>query len=95
MQFVIYGWDGTDEQAPQRRQATRPAHLEGVKQLKAQGHLLFAGAMLDDQEQMRGSTMVVDFESREALQNWLDQEPYILQSVWQKIEIHPFRVANV
>lgn len=93
MQYLIYAWDGTDEGAQERRQNIRPFHLEGAKKLKANGNFIIGGAMLDENGNMKGSTMIVEFSNEEELKKWMDEEPYITQGVWQKIEVHPFRVA--
>lgn len=93
MQYLIYAWDGTDEGAQERRQNIRPFHLEGAKKLKANGNFIIGGAMLDEKGNMKGSTMIVEFSNEEELKKWMDEEPYITQGVWQKIEVHPFRVA--
>ena len=55
----------------EKRLATRPAHLARLQQLDAEGRLIVAGAMPKDpsnpQAGFYGSTMIVDFDSREAL----------------------------
>lgn len=94
-QYLIYAWDGNDSEAVERRQQVRPLHLEGARQLKQTGNFVIGGAMLNDEGAMRGSMMVVQFETEEELRSWMDQEPYIQKGVWQKIEIHPFRVAKI
>jgi uncharacterized protein len=94
-QYVIHAWDGTDEKALERRMAARPAHFDGARKLKAEGHFVLGGAMLNTEGKMIGSTMVLQFESKEQLQQWIDSEPYITGKVWEKIDIHPFRVADV
>lgn len=94
-QYIVYGWDGTDDQALDRRMKVRPAHFEGAARLKASGNFILGGAMLDDNGRMIGSTMVLQFESRDQLQQWLDEEPYVTGGVWENVEIHPFRVAQV
>lgn len=94
-QYLIYAWDGTDELALDRRMNIRPTHLEGAKALKEKGQFLIGGAMLNEAGQMAGSMMVVQFETEEQLQHWLDHEPYITGKVWENIQVIPFRVANV
>lgn len=94
-QYIIYAWDGTDEQAPERRMSIRPAHFDGARKLKSAGNFIIGGAILNDEEKMIGSMMVVQFETKEQLQQWLDTEPYITGKVWQKIDIRPFKVADV
>ena len=93
MQFLVLARDGTDAEAPARRAAARPAHFDGVRALKAAGHLVIGGARLDAAGGMIGSMMVVDFPDRAALDAWLAIEPYAVGGVWREVEVHPFRVA--
>ena len=94
-QYLIYAWDEDDEQALERRMNARPAHLNGARQLKTNGNYVLGGALLNDDKKMIGSTMVVQFETPEQLKEWMDNEPYIVNKVWKKIEVHPFKVADV
>ncbi len=94
-QYLIYAWDGTDAEAMERRMKTRPDHFISAKQLKASNNFIIGGALLDEQGEMKGSMMLVQFETRDGLDQWMKQEPYITQNVWQKIDIHPFRVADI
>lgn len=97
MQFLLRAHDFTDEQAPERRMAARPFHLETARQLKANGHFVVGGAVLNEAGQMVGSMMVVEFPDETALQAWLQNDPYVTGKVWnpEAIEIRPFRVAEV
>ena len=94
-QYVVHAWDGTDDQALERRMKARPAHFDNSRRIKASGNFILGGAMLNDDGKMIGSTMVLQFETKEELQQWVDTEPYITGNVWQKIDIRPFRVADV
>ncbi|MGZ8539501.1 MAG: YciI family protein [Chitinophagaceae bacterium] len=94
-QYIMHAWDGTDEQALERRMKSRPAHFENARKLKANGNFIMGGAMLSDEGKMIGSTMVIQFETKDQLQNWLDSEPYITGKVWEKMDLRPFRVADV
>lgn len=90
MQFIITAWDGTDPDAPARRQAVRAVHMAGAEQMYKDKTLLYAVAILNEAGGMVGSTMIVDFPSRQALQaDWLDSEPYVTGDVWRKIDIRP------
>ena len=73
----------------------RPAHFENARKLKANGNFITGGAMLNDEGKMIGSMMVVQFETKEQLQQWLDTEPYITGKVWEKMDIRPFKIAEV
>jgi uncharacterized protein len=94
-QYLITGYDGTDENALNRRMDVRPFHLEGAKKLKENGNFIIGGALLNDDGKMIGSTMILQFKNPAELQNWIDNEPYIQQKVWEQFKVQSFRVANV
>jgi len=94
-QYLIIANDGKDDEALDRRKEVRPLHLAGAKKLKEKNNFVIGGAMLDDDGNMRGSIMIVQFETQDDFQSWYDNEPYITQGVWRTIEVKPFRVADV
>lgn len=93
-QYLINALDFTDANALERRMQARPAHLENVKKLKNKGRYFIGGALLNPKGEMIGSTMIVQFETPEALQEWLQNDPYVKGKVWDRIEIKPFKVAE-
>ena len=93
MEFLVIAYDGKDPEAKQRRRHTRPAHLEGVRAMKRDGTFINGGAILDDNGEMIGSTLYVDFASREELDRWLRSDPYVTGGVWIDIEVKPIRLA--
>ena len=95
VQYVVIAEDGNDAEALNRRMQARPAHLEGARNLKAKDQYVMGGAILDEQGTMRGSVMIVQFETDAALNEWLSSEPYINGKVWEKIQVKWFRVADV
>jgi len=56
---------------------------------------LYAAALLDDDGNMIGSLLVVDFPTREELDDYLTIEPYVIGKVWEKIEIKPCKVGSM
>ena len=94
-QYLIIANDGKDDEALDRRKEVRPLHLAGAKKLKEKNNFVIGGAMLDDDGNMRGSIMIVQFETQDDFQNWYNNEPYITQGVWKTIEVKQFRVADV
>lgn len=95
MQFLLLAHDGTDTEAPVRRAEVRPEHLEKISVLKKNGEVLFGGAILDDNGNMKGSMVLYEVPDRETLDKRLKDEPYITAGVWKKIEILPFRLAKI
>ncbi|MYA67867.1 MAG: hypothetical protein F4Y22_11530 [Gammaproteobacteria bacterium] len=76
-----------------RRRAVWPAHLDRVKIAREAGNIIAGGAILDENGEMIGSTIYVEFESREALDEWIDQDPFVKGNVWQDITVVPIRLA--
>lgn len=89
MQFVIRAYDGAN--SLEKRMAVRQRHLE--KMAKVDGKVICAGGLLDRKGKMKGSLLVMEFESREQLDAYLKSEPYILEGVWQKIDVDPMNVV--
>ena len=93
MQFLVMAKDGTDDGALERRQRTRPSHLESIRPLVDSGNVLVGGAMLSEAGEMIGSMVLVDFPDRKDVDAWLAGDPYVTGGVWQEIEVTPFRTA--
>ena len=94
-QYLVTGYDYTDEGALQRRMDVRPHHLDGAKELKENGNYILGGALLNEKNEMIGSVMVLQFENEDALEAWKQSEPYITQKIWETVDVKPFKVANV
>jgi uncharacterized protein YciI len=82
-----------DPDAQRRRNEVRPAHLAGAAKLHEAGHLHLGGAIFDDDGNPAGSGVIAEFDSRDALEAWLRNDPYTKAGVWQDFEIIPFQVA--
>jgi uncharacterized protein YciI len=96
MHFVLVAYDGTDEEALDRRMAVREAHLNLAKEMLESGKWLYACGILDDEERLIGSMIVCDFPSRDEMeQQWLDQEPYMLGDVWRTLKIHRALILSI
>ncbi|MEJ0062943.1 MAG: YciI family protein [Alphaproteobacteria bacterium] len=93
MQFIVIGRDGKDADALARRMAARAAHIALGDKLVASGNLLMGVALLDGEGKMCGSVLLCDFASREALDGWLREEPYVTGQVWKETEVVECRVG--
>jgi len=93
MQFMITAYDGNDEEAMNRRMAVREDHLSGIRLLIEGGNFIAGGAILDEADQMIGSTLYVEFTNRQAMDNWLSNDPYVIAGVWKDISVQPIRLA--
>jgi uncharacterized protein YciI len=91
MQFVVKAYDGKG--MLEKRMEVRPRHLEGMNKLGK--HIICAGGLLDDEGKMKGSVLILDFPDRSALDEYLGKEPYVLEKVWEKVEVEVMNVVLV
>lgn len=94
MWFVIWAEDAPN--SLDARRATRPAHLERLQQLQADGRLLVAGpcpaiASSDPGDAgFTGSMVVAEFDSLEEAKRWADADPYFAAGIYAKVTVKPY-----
>ncbi|MBS0373504.1 MAG: YciI family protein [Proteobacteria bacterium] len=94
MLYAILGRDAPDSLA--QRRAARPAHLERLRALLADGRLVIAGPLpaIDAPDPgpagFTGSLIVAEFVSLEAARAWADADPYVTQGVFASVEVRPY-----
>ncbi len=88
MQYLVIAYDYDD--ALDKRMEARPAHVEGTQKLMAEGKIISAVALIED-DKMVGSSVVTNFDNEEEFDKWLENEPYNTGKVWdmQNIQIVP------
>ena len=89
MQFVITAYDG--EGMLDKRMDVRPLHLQGMERLKE--HLIAAGGLLDDEGKLKGSALIMEFQNCEELDEYLANEIYVKEHVWDKITVERMNVV--
>ena len=89
MQYIITAYDG--ENMLEKRLEVRPRHLENMSKVK--GKVLCAGGILDDEGTMKGSMLVIDFAEKADLDDYLQNEPYIMEKVWEKVHVENMNVV--
>lgn len=93
MQFVITAYDHTDDDAINRRMAAREEHLAAISENIKKGIFLSGGAILDDNDKMVGSTIHLEIDNEQALEKWLESDPYYVNDVWEEIEIQKVKLV--
>lgn len=95
---MLYAIIGEDRPGSlDQRLAARPAHLERLQALQAEGRLILAGPCpaIDSPDPgpagFSGSIIVAEFASLEAAQAWADADPYVAAGVYEKVTIKPFK----
>jgi len=94
MWYVIHASDRED--SLEARLAARPAHVERIQKLIAQGSLLVAGPMpnIDSPDPgpagFSGSTIIAEFDSLEDARQWAASDPYVEAGVYEYVDVRPF-----
>lgn len=97
MLYIIIGEDRAG--SLDQRLASRPAHLERLHALQAEGRLLLAGPCpaIDSPDPgpagFSGSLIVAEFASLAAASAWADADPYVAAGVYEKVTVKPFKKA--
>ncbi|MFK2822688.1 YciI family protein [Arcobacter sp. YIC-80] len=91
MQYLIIAYDYED--ALEKRMEARPEHVEGTQKLMAEGKIVSACALIED-DKMVGSSVVTNFENEDEFDEWLVNEPYVKNGVWnmEEIQVVPIKV---
>ena len=83
MQYLVIAYD--NEGALEKRLEVREAHIEGAKKMIADGKIISVGALIEE-DKMVGSTAYVDFDNDDEINEWLANEPYVTNGVWNMDE---------
>ncbi|MCQ2247217.1 MAG: YciI family protein [Bacteroidaceae bacterium] len=89
MQFVIKAYDGKGKL--DKRMEVRPRHLEGIEKISE--HVICGGGLLDEEGKMKGSVLIMEYDNREQLDEYLANEPYVVEQVWETIEVERMNVV--
>ena len=93
MLYAIIGRD--HEGSGEKRLKARPAHLKRLEVLREEGRLILAGPFpaidCNDPGVFSGSLIVAEFDSIEAAGVWADADPYVIEGVFDEVEVKPFK----
>lgn len=95
MFYAIIGQDVEGSLA--KRAAARPAHLERLQRLQADGRLLLAGPFpaIDAPDPgaagFSGSLIIAEFDTLGDAQAWAAADPYVAAGVYSDVGVKPFK----
>lgn len=95
---MLYAINATDVSGSlAQRLAARPAHLERLQALQAEGRLVLAGPYpaIDSSDPgsagFSGSLIVAEFASLDAAREWAEADPYKAAGVYESVVVKPFK----
>ena len=95
MLYAIIAQD--NENTLDKRLTARPAHVERLQVLQAEGRLVLAGPhpAIDSEDPgpagFSGSLIVAEFTSQQDAQVWANADPYVEAGVYSQVTIKPFK----
>jgi hypothetical protein len=95
MYYAIIGQDRED--SLEARLQARPAHLARLEALQAEGRLLAAGPFpaIDSEDPgpagFTGSLIIAEFADQSQAKAWADQDPYMVNGVYARVSVKPFK----
>ena len=95
MYYAIISEDVED--SLELRKGARPAHLERLETLKAEGRVLVAGPhpAVDSDDPgpagFTGSLIIAEFPSLEDARAWAEADPYVTAGVYRSVTVKPFK----
>ncbi len=82
--YVFIGYDGP--QGQERRKIYREAHLAKLRELSKAGKITIAGPLTDG----AGSLIVFNVATKSEVELIAKTDPYVMENVFERYEIHPF-----
>ncbi len=89
-QFLVLACDGED--VLEKRMACRDEHVKLIDKLRDEGKAILGAALLDEDGEMMGSAIYLNM-SEEEVQEYLDIEPYMVNGVWEEVEVMPCKIG--
>jgi uncharacterized protein YciI len=87
MEFALYCIDKPDSAA--LRASSRLGHLENL--VRHADHVRYGGPLLDEQNQPKGSLLVMSFPQRADLDRFMASDPYFISGMFESVTVWPTR----
>ena len=85
------------ENSADKRAAARPAHIDRLKALAAEGRLMVAGPhpAIDSEQPgdagFSGSLVIASFDSLEDAEAWAAADPYVESGAYKEFTVKPYK----
>ena len=95
MYYAVISED-IENSLPLRKQH-RPAHLARLELLASENRLLVAGPnpAIDSEDPgeagFSGSLVIAEFNNLEEARDWADQDPFLLNGIYAKVTVKPYK----
>jgi uncharacterized protein YciI len=90
--YAFIGYDGP--RGAELRKLHRPAHLEGIDELVAEGRIHHAGPLLGKDGAPIGSLILFEAETLDEARRTAAGDPYVTEGVFERHEVHETKVVR-
>tara|TARA_S200000501_G_C20228868_1_gene484885 strand:+ start:80 stop:352 length:273 start_codon:yes stop_codon:yes gene_type:complete len=87
MYYSIICYDHNN--SSEKRKKLRPKHINYLT--KNKNLILFAGPIMDDEDMIIGSLIVINFENKNQVEIFSKNDPYYLGGLFKKVLINKFK----
>ena len=87
MYYSLFCYDHKD--SVEKRKNIRDEHIQYLNKFKKS--ILFAGPIMDEDELIIGSLIVMDFNTKEEIEVFSKNDPYFLGGLFKSVSIHRFK----
>ena len=95
MLFVVTARLAEGPEAEEKRATLRPAHMQTVRAMAADGRMVLGGALMDGEKAGPASFAILDLPDRATLDAWLADHPYQTAGVWSETSVATLSLAPV
>lgn len=71
----------------ERRQEIRPAHIQHMDGLEADGRVRYGGPLLNEDTEVVGSLIILEAENLEAARETFGRDPYVTNGVFDHYDV--------
>ena len=82
----LYALIAHDRPGLEHRRDNRPAHLEHMAKLDAAGRLHYGGPLLNENQDMVGSLIILEADSLDEAKATYAQDPYVIHNVFDRYD---------
>lgn len=83
----LYALIAHDRPGLEHRRDNRPAHLEHMAKLDAAGRLRYGGPLLNDNQDMVGSLIILEADSLDDAKATYAKDPYVIHNVFDRYDV--------
>jgi uncharacterized protein YciI len=92
---MVLAWDVPGDSGVALRDKLRAEHTDTITARFDEGSVLLGAGIYDDASVVRGSVVIMDCESRAAVDDYLQSEPFLTGGLWERVEVRELKLPDM